>query len=311
MAATMTALECRDLESLLQPYLDGEFERGEASDLEAHLALCAPCRARVDGERQFRARLRAASLARPPAAFRKQLEGSLRRERRWVTVRRLVRPEVVAALAACAGFLTYFYGQQFWEPLIKDSVSNHAHNLPLEISGNEQQISRWFAGKVDFRVHLPHLRHVSVAGARLSHVSDRNAAYVVYEGPKAHRVSLFVFDDPRAPLELGLAGHRERINDRDVLLANEHGYNVAMWRDNEIVYSLVSDLDERDIVDLLSGGPSKSVPAVAARPAESVSNNRRRFGAAPGEPSAASSAESDCSTDIEPIQVQQAALHAP
>ena len=29
-----------------------------------------------------------------------------------------------------------------------------------------------------------------------------------------------------------------------VRMMNSHGYNVAVWRDDRIVYSLVSDLDE-------------------------------------------------------------------
>jgi hypothetical protein len=108
---------------------------------------------------------------------------------------------------------------------------------------------------------------VSLQGGRLSNIRDHSAAYVVYGGPGAHRVSLFVFDDPHAPLEFGVGGHRQRIADRDVILANERGYNVAFWRDRQIVYSLVSDLDERDIVGLLEGGSndtSEVVPLPAA-----------------------------------------------
>jgi len=37
-----------------------------------------------------------------------------------------------------------------------------------------------------------------------------------------------------------------------VFMANERGYNVALWRREGIVYSLVSDLDERDVRKLVS-----------------------------------------------------------
>lgn len=263
----MSALECRDLEPLLQAYVDGEFEAADQAELEAHLAGCTKCRAIVAQELKFHEQLRAAAATvRAPEALRARIEQGLKHEHRWATVRKIVRPEVVAALAACAGFLAYFSSQRFLEPLLKDAVSNHAHNLPVEVQGDEQHVQRWFAGKVDFNVPLPHLHQVKMLGGRLSHVSDRAAAYVVYEGPKAHRVSLFVFDDPNAPIEMGLGGKRERINDRDVVMANERGYNVAMWRDNEIVYSLVSDLDERDIVDLLQGR-AHQVPAGQLRQA--------------------------------------------
>jgi len=36
-----------------------------------------------------------------------------------------------------------------------------------------------------------------------------------------------------------------------VRLINARGFNVAVWRRNEIVYSLVSDLDEDDLARLV------------------------------------------------------------
>jgi len=36
-----------------------------------------------------------------------------------------------------------------------------------------------------------------------------------------------------------------------VRLVNARGYNVAIWRNDEIVYSLVSDLDEHDLFQLV------------------------------------------------------------
>src|SRR5947209_6343709 len=88
-----------------------------------------------------------------------------------------------------------------------------------EFEGHDQaQVQRWFAGQVDFDVDLPSRRNLSVSVARLSHVLDRDAAYVVYSWAPAHRVSLFVFDDPPAGLERGMGGRRAMIDDREVLL---------------------------------------------------------------------------------------------
>ena len=271
MAATMTALECQELEPLLHAYVDGEFEANERADFEAHLAGCEACRARVDGERKLRERLREAAAVRAPDALRRRIESGLARERRISHLRALVRPEsiAVAAVAMAAGIIAFLSGRQLLEPIVEGVVMKHAHNPPVEVRGNEQQVQRWFAGKVDFPVQVPHLRNLNVSGARLSHVRDRDAAYVVYEGPQARRVSLFVFDDPRAPIELGLGAHMQRVDDRDVLLANEHGYNVVMWRNNQIVYSLVSDLDEHDILGLLSNHaqpPPAELPAPLPTP---------------------------------------------
>jgi anti-sigma factor RsiW len=113
--------------------------------------------------------------------------------------------------------------------------------------GQPVSIQRWLSGKVDFAPRVPQLRKVSLIGARLSNVSDRPAAYITYGDQGERRVSLFVFDAP----DLELKGGR-RINDRQVLLSNQHGYNVVIWKDREIAYSLVSDLEEKDVLELVS-----------------------------------------------------------
>ena len=252
MAQLMSARECHELSPMLVPYVDGEYEAADKLEIEAHLGECPTCAATVAGERALRARLRTATAVRAPEALRGRIQLAVKRERRWGLFRAAVRPEIVAAVAACAGVAAWFSTRYLLAPILDDTISHHSRNLPVEVSGDAQHVQSWFAGKVDFNVRLPHLEHASLSGARLSHVRDHNAAYVVYDGPRAHRVSLFVYDDPQATLNM-LGGRRAHIADRDVVLANQRGYNVAMWHDDEIVYSLVSDLEERDIVSLLEG----------------------------------------------------------
>jgi anti-sigma factor (TIGR02949 family) len=276
----MAAQECRDLELLLQPYVDGEFEANDQLEVEHHLAHCPECRAQVEQGRMLKARLRSvASEVKAPASLRARIERDLRREQQWAFLNK-VHPRLLATIAACAGFLGFVGFQSLLNPL-KDAVSHHTHNLPIEVKGDEAHVQSWLSDNVDFNVQLPHFSNASLTGARLSNISDRPAAYVVYDGPKAHRVSLFVFDDPRARFDLAgleLGGKRQRIDNHEVVLANERGYNVALWRDNEIVYSLVSDLDERDIVNLLENhslGPATPVPGLNPPTPEGAPVDRR------------------------------------
>ncbi len=64
---------CADLEPLVTPYVDGEVGREERTVVEAHLAVCPPCRARAAAERAARkiVRAHAGLLAeRAPASLR-------------------------------------------------------------------------------------------------------------------------------------------------------------------------------------------------------------------------------------------------
>lgn len=46
--------DCRDLEPMLAPYVDGDADQQARATVDAHLKLCPPCRDRVTGERAMR-----------------------------------------------------------------------------------------------------------------------------------------------------------------------------------------------------------------------------------------------------------------
>ena len=50
---------------------------------------------------------------------------------------------------------------------------------------------------------------------------------------------------------LEASGFEVRVGPQLLRVVNARGYNVAVWRENEIVYSLVSDLDEADLFELV------------------------------------------------------------
>jgi Fe-S oxidoreductase len=56
-------------------------------------------------------------------------------------------------------------------------------------------------------------------------------------------------DDPHGRFES--SGRDVQVGRDTVRLVNARGYNVAVWRQDEIVYSLVSDLDEQDLFQLV------------------------------------------------------------
>jgi hypothetical protein len=137
---------------------------------------------------------------------------------------------------------------------VDDGVALHARALPLDYAASDVgSAQRWLEGKVDFGVHLPRLGQVQ--GVRLSSFHSRQAAVVTYTLPRGEgrRVSLLIVDDP----EQQFAGASRRIADREVWLSQARGFNVASWRNDEIVYSLISDLDEQDILALVQSAESR------------------------------------------------------
>jgi hypothetical protein len=159
--------------------------------------------------------------------------------------------------AACVGAAAWFLAGGLSHPLftthslIDDGVALHARALPLDyIASDPRSAQQWLEGKLDFGVRLPRfVKGPRLQGVRLSNVHQRLAAVVTYSLPQAdgRRVSLLIVDDP----EPRLPGASRRIADREVWFSRAKGFNVASWRNDEIVYSLISDLDEADILALV------------------------------------------------------------
>jgi anti-sigma factor RsiW len=258
----IAAMDCSELERSIDAYLDGEFDAPERTEADAHLAGCPRCRALVDAQGRLRfalrAKLREAMVApapggQAPAALRTRIEDAIAHQRRplW---RRALAPLPIATVAACAaGALVVLATHGGGDALVDEAVRKHHRGLPLEVteaSVGEGMIPAWFAGKLDFLPSPPRFDAdgVQVVGARLSHLREWPAAYIRYQLPRG-QAGLFIVDDPARRFDA--AGRELRIGHRAVRVVATRGYNVAVWRNDEIVYSLVSDLDEAALYDLV------------------------------------------------------------
>ncbi|HVE84389.1 MAG TPA: zf-HC2 domain-containing protein [Myxococcales bacterium] len=261
-------MDCSDLQHVLYPFLDGEYGPEERVDIEGHLAGCVDCARRVNLEAKFRDTVRAKASPRrksgPKASsgLKRSIMAGLRKEQQRQTQHRLLQVGAVAVLAMAAGGTYAMYRTPSRGPYVEDAAAHHARGLPMEIKdAPPEQVEAWFGDKLDHRVPVPRLANATVTGARLSNVRDRPAAYIRYEAatdqsPSPRRVGLFVFDDAEREVDAPAFPAMD--------LEQHRGFNVAIWRDGEIVYQLVSDLEEEDIRRMVTSGaagsPRRSAP---------------------------------------------------
>ncbi len=247
-------MNCRDLETELTPYLDGELPAGARVEFEAHLASCPTCPRNVEVERHNLSMIRAAAKAAAPVApedFKLKLLASLRTDSERQRRGRLQQLTAMAAgvtLAMVVGHQAYrSHQRRLYE---QDAAMRHARQFPLEIEQSPEAIERWFGGKVDYRVSVPRFPNARATGARLLQVRDKPAAYIRYDAPR--QMGLFVYGDDH-DVDVGT----------EPAMATSNGYNVVSWREGDVVYQLVTDLDEQDIRGLVPGSqpaPSESLP---------------------------------------------------
>ena len=163
---------------------------------------------------------------------------------------------VFASVAFLVSFVWMASGGFTHDPLIDDAVRKHTRGLPLEVTGPAESLQRWLGDKVDFRPEvLVFPSGLEPLGARISHIRDNPAVYVGYGRPGSgpdgvRRASLFVFCDPSFDPMAERRRHR-RVGERNMVVTNRNGLNVVLWKENEVVYSLVSDLDERELFALI------------------------------------------------------------
>ncbi len=260
------AMDCEELERSVDAFVDGEFEERERTEVQAHVSVCEPCRRMVEEHTRFQAALRSrlrcclgegAPAGRAPARLRQRIIEALDHERRPLWRRPAVLAAAALLLLLLGGLALARQRTTLLEsdPFVEEAVRRHVRDLPLEVtaaSSGADSVAGWFAGKLDFNPALPrfHDPGVRLVGARLSQLRDWPAAYMRYDAPGG-RIGVFILDDPDG--RFTGAGELRHLGASSVWIARTRGYRVAVWRQNDMVYSVVSDLAEHDLADLVTG----------------------------------------------------------
>jgi anti-sigma factor (TIGR02949 family) len=249
-------MDCRELDSLLYPYLDEELVDGDRARVEAHLSSCEGCRKRADDEHAMLLFVRSRAkqqTAGAPESLRARLSDELHAEQRRSRLRTLGKLTAAAAgLAMCTVAAHHSYRSYQRRLYVEDAASRHARAYPLEVQKpSAEQLAAWFDGKLDHHIDVRAFPNAVAQGARLLNVRDRQAVYLRFVAAGNRNLGLFVYGD--------------KANDVDVEgspeVGNSNGFNVVTWKEGDVVYQLVTDLDEQDIRQMLPPPPGTVRPA--------------------------------------------------
>src|ERR1700687_858693 len=131
--ARRIAMDCKELRGLADAYLDGELPAASRAEIDAHLAGCAACRAEIEANRAFIARLKAgASYFEAPVGLAARLAQRLGSEPAAGTVVRFSpvprresfwRPMALAASFVLAVLLSGGVGYMSSQPANGDLIT--------------------------------------------------------------------------------------------------------------------------------------------------------------------------------------------
>lgn len=174
----------------------------------------------------------------------------------------------VGVLATVLGIVLGFFGfswtdRRASEALVDEAVNDHlrvlydAHAAEVE-SGDLAQIKPWFEGRVDFAPVLDFAGDADLAltGGAVGYFIDRKAAIFLFKR-RLHLVTLLVFRAEGLPWpHVG----SKKVGRVDALVTRSRGFSTLLYRDGDLGYALISDVDPATIEQL---GEKISQPAKA------------------------------------------------
>jgi anti-sigma factor RsiW len=230
---------------LLHAYVDGELDVMRSLDVETHLKTCAGCAAARRSLQSLRSTLRHSDLSySAPASLRRRILSEVG-DKPGETRPRNSTPWLWQWLAVGAlGFAVMTLmlrptGISDQDRLANEAISGHVRSLMVGhltdvVSTDQHTVKPWFNGKVDFAPDVKNLASdgYPLIGGRLDYLDGQAVAALIYKRNQ-HTINVFVW--PAKHIESGLTQTR--------------GYNVINEDVNGLQYSIVSDLNSKELTD--------------------------------------------------------------
>jgi anti-sigma factor RsiW len=266
-------MDCARARELLatSEHRKGQLEREARAALGGHLVGCAECRRVADVEAALDEALdRRLPRHRPTPDFARRLRARLgppaaepafgtppaaRPPGPW---RAFMAPFGSALAAAALVVLALRFTAPAsvggsWD-LVDEVVSDHLRvvastRAPEIESGGIHQVKPWFTGRVDFapRLSFEGDADTPLVGGSLGYVRDRKAAILQFRR-RLHAITLLIF--PAEGMPWPNAG-TARLAERPVVERTARGFTALLWRDGELGYALVSDVNRAELAALV------------------------------------------------------------
>jgi len=223
----------------------------EHAEALRHVRECSACAAHFADEAEWTRLLKEKAGVEPaPARLRRKLaalaEAPSRRQAPGKVSRRLLLAVVLALAASPAVWWTWSSSSTaFFRSLCED----HARYLDAEaevVSTEPQAVEAWLRRATNLAVRVPPIQDAELLGGRLCFLQGKKAALVFYR-KQQRPVSLFQFEDHEVSLR---PLQRLTLEGVPVWRGSFRGYNLAAFKHRGMVYALVSDLREGELLEI-------------------------------------------------------------
>jgi anti-sigma factor RsiW len=240
-------MNCEEASILLHALIDGELDAGHARDVEAHIATCPNCAAKLREFQEFRNAMTPARLLHTaPMSLRSRIEGKLPARRAARSNRRsVIKGFAVGATAsalAASGLLVMVMRTDDERRILGEVVSAHLRSLQAQHltdvpSSDQHMVKPWFNGRLDVAPPVIDLtaQGFTLLGGRLDYVDAKPVAAIVYRR-RVHVINLFCAPAPGS-------------SKRKSAMESLHGFNVRSWTENGLNLWAVSDINADELTE--------------------------------------------------------------
>lgn len=259
-------MRCETVKDCVDALRDGTLCRPEAQDVRAHLTACDACARDWEVTEALRAAIRdRASAPAAPAAFREAIMRILERQVApvgWFARFQAAfsRQPLGAMVLTAAMVLLVLVPLNVWMlspremvlPLIEESVNEHIRlslrETPPEIPvGELQPLPIRHRRRLEFvnPLSFPDDREYHLVGGQVSYLLHRKVLAVTYYHRPRRPITLLVIPSAGIELPEGPMSLRGK-----VYSATHRGFQTAEWQEGPLIYTLVSNSDEADLLRL-------------------------------------------------------------
>jgi anti-sigma factor RsiW len=246
-------MNCKEAETLLDPYFDGELDIVSTLEVETHLRDCPACSRIRDNHAALRTLLRSAPLSfSAPEDLRNRIHAALPRPERpasagmkpafpgWWSIRLLALAAAVLLIAVALWTLQPHFRPSPETLIAQEVLASHIRSLlPGHLtdvtSSDNHTVKPWFNGKLPFSPPVKDLAAEAfpLVGGRLDYVDNRPVAALVYRR-RGHFINVFIW-----PSSAASGGPQEA--------ESRQGYNVLHWTRSGMTFWVTSDLDRTEL----------------------------------------------------------------
>jgi len=237
-------MTCEEAEVLLHALIDGELDAVHAREVEAHVASCARCAARLAAYRDLRQTLDGGGLRHAaPTSLRANIERAMpvpaaRASRRSLLKGMALGGVLSAAAAASVAFIIVRQDRE--SRILGEAISAHLRSLQADhltdvLSSDQHTVKPWFNGKLDLAPSVIDLtaQGFTLIGGRLDFIDGKPVAAIVYRR-RVHVINLFVGQGLGAALPVRK-------------LETVQGFNILRWSDQGLKLLAVSDINREEL----------------------------------------------------------------